>query len=325
MTNAHFSATKRIESRLSRREVLSGAAAIPVALLCQPHRSSTGSEEGTPQDVDCHSHIWTPDIRSYPLKKGTTKKDLQPPSFTTEQLLEVARRNHVGRVVLIQHHKFYGFDNSYMIDAARKHPGTFAIVGMVDDRSADPAREMLELKKHAVTGFRITSWIHGKERWLDGAGMAAMWKQAAESRQNMCCLIDPDDLPAVKRMCAKFPETPVVIDHFARIGVDGKIRESDVKQLCSLAAFKNTKVKVSAFYALGSRKPPYADLVPMVRRVFQAYGPQRLMWGSDSPYQIDGANSYESSLRLVREELKFLSSDDRQWLLRKTAESVFFS
>jgi predicted TIM-barrel fold metal-dependent hydrolase len=126
-------------------------------------------------------------------------------------------------------------------------------------------------------------------------------------------------------MCSKFPDTPVVIDHFARIGVDGKIRDEQVKQLCALAKFKNTYLKVSAFYALGKKQRPYTDLIPMIRRTYDAFGPKRLMWGSDSPYQLDGENTYEASIDLVRKGLKFLTDSDRQSLLRDTANKVFFS
>lgn len=317
------------QPQLSRRDVIRGTAA-SAAAVCTPLLHTISRAEAAEKadilqlDVDCHSHIWTPDIKKYPLKEGTTKKDLTPPSFTTEQLLAIARRNGVGRVVLIQHHLFYGWDNSYIIDAAREHPGVFAVVGMVDDRCKNPDDQMRRLLKQRVTGFRITSWIHGKEKWLEGPGMAAMWRCAAETRQNMCCLIDPHDLPAVTGMCRKFPDTPVVIDHFARIGIDGKIRDHHVKQLCALAKFKNTRVKVSAFYALGKKQPPYTDLVPMIRRLYEAFGAKRLMWGSDSPYQLEGGNTYEASIDLVRKRLDFLSDSDRQWLLRRTAEETFF-
>jgi predicted phage-related endonuclease len=48
------------------------------------------------------------------------------------------------------------------------------------------------------------------------------------------------------------------------------------------------------------------------------------MWASDSPYQILGVNNYKASISLVRDRLDFISNDDRDWLLRKTAEKVFF-
>jgi predicted TIM-barrel fold metal-dependent hydrolase len=125
-------------------------------------------------------------------------------------------------------------------------------------------------------------------------------------------------------MCARFPDTPVVIDHLARIGADGNVRDSDVRLLCRLAKHRHVYVKVSAFYALGRKQAPYTDLAPMIRRVFQDYGPQRLMWASDCPFQVEGGHTYEASLALVREHLEFLSRRDREWLLMGTAESLFF-
>jgi predicted TIM-barrel fold metal-dependent hydrolase len=83
-------------------------------------------------------------------------------------------------------------------------------------------------------------------------------------------------------------------------------------------------VKVSAFYALGKKRYPYLDLSDMIRRVYDDYGPSRLMWGSDSPFQEQNGNTYAGSIELVRDRLHFLSHDDRLWMLRKTAEKVFF-
>jgi predicted TIM-barrel fold metal-dependent hydrolase len=154
--------------------------------------------------------------------------------------------------------------------------------------------------------------------------MHLMWKAGATQRLAMCPLIGPDALESVDRMCARYPDTPVVIDHFARIGAGGVIRDSDVKKLCGLAAHKNVHVKVSAFYALGQKRAPYTDLVPMIRSLVESYGPQRLMWASDSPFQVEDGHRYQSSIALVQEHLPFLSNADREWLLGRTAGAVFF-
>ena len=274
--------------------------------------------------IDAHSHIWTRDIEHYPLQKGKTLEDLDPPSFTTEELIKVSSKEGVSRVVLIAHNIYYRYDNSYMIDAAKHYPGKFRIVGMVDEMRPHPDLEMRKLLKQDVTGFRITPRVRGREVWLKSPGMATLWKTAADTRQAMCCLIDPEDLPDMSAMCRKYPETPVVLDHFARVGSDGTIRERDVKQLCDLARHKQVKVKVSAFYALGKKQPPYLDLIPMIKQLLDAYGPQRLMWASDSPYQLVGENTYKASIALIRDRADFLSDSDREWLLRETAEKTYF-
>jgi len=48
------------------------------------------------------------------------------------------------------------------------------------------------------------------------------------------------------------------------------------------------------------------------------------MWGSDSPFQVESRHTYAGSIELVRDRLDFLTSDDRKWMLQKTAEDVFF-
>jgi hypothetical protein len=49
------------------------------------------------------------------------------------------------------------------------------------------------------------------------------------------------------------------------------------------------------------------------------------MWASDAPYQVGPGHSYKASIDLVRDRLDGLSAGDREWLLRKTAERVFFA
>ena len=151
-----------------------------------------------------------------------------------------------------------------------------------------------------------------------------MFAEAARSRLALSCLIDPAALPEVDRLCRAFPHAPVIIDHMARVGVGGTIRDEDVLALCDLAAHPNVFVKVGAFYALGAGKPPYDDLAPLIRRVVQAYGSRRCMWESDCPFQVVGGHTYQDSIDLVRKRLDFLADDDRDWLLRRTAAEFFF-
>jgi predicted TIM-barrel fold metal-dependent hydrolase len=307
---------------LDRRQVLhAGVTAAVATSLSQSLHAVTPEFAGY---IDAHSHIWTRDVKNYPLTDNQGLEVLDPPSFTTEELLAVAQKHDVQRVVLIAHGKFYRFDNSYMTDTFLKYPGRFRVVAMVDDASKDPSGQMKKLQKLGATGFRITPKIRGRDKWLNNDGMESMWKTAAETGQAMCCLIDCIDLPAVKKMCAKHPDTKVVIDHFARVGIDGEIPDKDVKLLASLAKHKNVHVKISAYYALGKKKPPHLELLPMIKRLVEAYGCDRLMWASDAPYQIVGENNYTASIDLIRKHADFLSDAQRLALLRGTAEKVFF-
>lgn len=281
--------------------------------------------DAMPSDsIDAHAHVWTPDLQQYPLAAGYSPADMQPSSFTAQQLLTIAQAAGVRRVVLIQM-LFYGHDNRYMLDCMRQFPGVFAGVAQIDEQGNDPAAEMRGLKAHGVRGIRISSLFRPDPQWLEHAGMQAMWKCGGDERIAICPLINPSDLPAIDRMCELFPATPVVIDHCARIGGDGVVRDADLDNLCRLARHAHTYVKLSAFYFLGSKQPPYTDLANMIRRLCDAFNPERLMWASDCPFQLQPPHSYAASLELLTHRLDFLSESDKLWILRGTAEEVFFS
>lgn len=307
--------------RLSRRSLIAVAGAAATGIAVGPAVAASDDAE-TPW-IDAHSHIWTTDLAAYPLRDRQPVDVLKPRSFTDDELLAVARPHGVGRVVLIQHHPYHGFDNSYLVDTWKKHPDLFRIVGQIDDTKPHVDTTMKSMLKTGVTGFRIGP-REDRRDWLQGHGMQLMWKTGAETGQNMCCLINPEDLEAVGQWCAKYPSTPVVIDHFARVGMSGEIRDADVSALCGMAKHAKVRVKISACYALGKKQPPHDELIPMIRRLFDTFGPDRLMWASDSPYQLTDPNSYGASIALVRDRLDFVSVEDRRRLLRSTAESTFF-
>ncbi len=281
-----------------RREFLLAAGA-----LSQP-----GTHAASGNWIDAHVHVWTDDFRSYPLAEGYKPEVMKPRTFSPQDILRHAKPHGVNRVVLIQM-SYYRFDNSYMLDAIRKAPDVFRGVAIVDWNAAQPDQKMQELAKAGVRGFRIYPGKAPVEKWLDGDGFAKMFQYGAKDRLAMCPLIGP---------------TPVVIDHMARVGADGPIREEDIRALCSMAQHSHVKVKVSAFYALGEKKPPHLDLAPLIRRLYDSFGPRRLMWASDCPFQI-GSETYGDSVLLIASRLKFLSAEDKEWILRRTAEETFFA
>jgi predicted TIM-barrel fold metal-dependent hydrolase len=275
--------------------------------------------------IDAHVHVWTPDTAHYPLAKGYKKADMKPASFTPEELFKHTKAAGVNRINLIQM-SFYGFDNSYMLDMIAGHKDVFVGTAVIDPEAANPDKLMGELAKKSVRAFRVYPKLTKAPiaRWLQPAGYAKMFAAAVKNNQAISCLIDPDALPDLDRMCKKYPGSPVIIDHLCRIGANGTIDDKDVDALCAMAKHKRVLVKVGAFYALGKKKAPYTDLAPMIQKVVKAFGVDRCMWESDCPFQVVGGHTYKDGIDLVKKRLPFLSAADRDWLLRKTAEKFFF-
>ena len=144
---------------MTRRDALKTGVAMSAVAV-------TGITEAQSNDlpwIDAHSHIWPPEVDKFPLAPGQTKADLKPPSFTDDELMGIARPEGVGRVVLIQHSVYHLFDNSYLIDAVRRHPKLFRVQGMVDDHLPHAGETMKKLLPQGVTGFRITPFVRKKE------------------------------------------------------------------------------------------------------------------------------------------------------------------
>ncbi len=303
----------------TRRGFLRTAGLATLAAASREALAATNSDA-----IDAHVHVWTPDTQRYPLAAGFETAAMNPASFTPEELFAHCKPEGVSRVVLIQM-SFYQFDNRYMLEMIAKHGGVFRGVAIVDETKGDVRETMRTLSTQGVRGFRLYTDKAKAEAWSDSEGMRKMWAYAADAGLSMCLLADPDALPAVQRMCQAFPRTHVVIDHFARIGVKGAVEQRDLDNLCRLAEFEHTHVKTSAFYALGAKKTPYSDLGPMIRRLRDAFGASRLMWASDCPYQVQEGHTYANSIALIRDRLDLLTAEDKQWMLRTTAEKVFFA
>jgi predicted TIM-barrel fold metal-dependent hydrolase len=274
--------------------------------------------------IDAHSHVWTPDVVHYPLGPGSKVENMNPRSFTAEELLMLCRPAGVGSVNLIQE-GFYKFDNKYMLDMIKMYPDRFVGTVVIDPAGPDPGQELIKMIPLGVRACRIYPSLTKApaSSWLQSEGYDKMFAASVKTGLVLSCLIDPSAFPEVDRMCRKHPDAKVIIDHLGLIGASGTIDQKDVDALCALARHPNLLIKVGAFYFLGRKMPPYTDLGPLIKSVVQAYGARRCMWESDCPFQVV-RDKYTDSIDLIRTRLDFLTAEDREWLLRRTAEAHIF-
>ena len=272
------------------------------------HRYTKASPSSETNMIDSHVHVWTDDAGKYP--RIASIPQVEPRRFTPEDYFEHARPSGVTRTVLVQM-SFYGYDNSYMLDSLRTYPHVFSGIAVVDSHSPRPEANMLSLASLGVRGFRIQPG-KSSDPWLDNSGMHSMWTCGAEHHLALCALINPADLRELDRMCTQHPDTPVVIDHLARIGADGPVTDDAARSLCALAKHRN--VFVGEFSVLLCTRPQAGSVHrsrPPHPACLRGLSSKTLMWGLDCPFQVQAGHVLSSSAALIQDHLPFTTPEER--------------
>jgi predicted TIM-barrel fold metal-dependent hydrolase len=126
-------------------------------------------------------------------------------------------------------------------------------------------------------------------------------------------------MPDVGNLADQFPDLTIVIDHMADCPVD---KPEELEKLVALKRHPKLFVKISHAWSLSKQPYPWLDAQEHVKRLYHAFGPQRLMWGTDWPVS-ESHTTYDKTLTLVRDDIKFLNADDKSWILSKTVERVW--
>lgn len=293
--------------------------------------------DGEKRIVDAHIHVWTDDFERYPLAPGFSTEDLWWLRFTPDDHFVYSRAVGNVRINLVQM-TWYGLDHSYILDLIAGAPDTFVGTGIVpvisDVALPSPERVMVELSQGGIYAFRVRSNVARMPvgdltRWLDYPGYELMFQAGAEHNLALSFLMSYSDLPDLDRMCTKFPDTPVILDHVCGVRIkDGVLDEEGLKQVCAMAKHKCVMVKLGPLHGLSGAPAPFLDLLPLLEPVIDAFGPQRCMWESDSggPLRMqDPLTDYPASIALIEEHADFLSASDKEYILYKTAENFFFN
>ena len=287
---------------VTRREFIAGAA---VAAAPPPYRV-----------VDPHVHVWKNDPR-YPWAKETAKPPEQ--DATPEMLLQLMRANGVSKTIVIQV-IYYRWDNSFVADVLKQYPQYFQGVARVNPEDpAAPDHLSRLVEEQGFRGVRLSPAGNEQGDWIRGPLMPPLWKRCNELKVPMTLLAPATRMPDAARLIEKFPDLTVVIDHMADCPLD---RPDLLKLLLALERYPNVFVKISHTWSLSKQQYPYLDSQQQVKRLYDAFGPRRLMWGTDWP-GVERYCGYAKALALVRDEMSFLNDEDRNWILGRTVERVW--
>lgn len=266
-----------------------------------------------PPIVDPHVHVWKRDS-NYPFAA-----DLKTPptdDALPDTLLKLMAANGVRHTVIV-HVIYYKWDCRYTALAIKEHPQQFQGVCRVDPASPSAADDLDQWIEQGYHGVRLSPGAGPEGDWInDRPQMDAIWNRAAERNVPMCVLCPITRIPDVETVIARHNgRLAVCIDHMADCPID---QPNELNKLLALARYPRVYVKLSHLWSLSREPYPYRDTHDQVKKLYDAFGPRRLMWGTDWP-MVEQYCGYAKALALYRDELKFLNDDDRRWILGGTA------
>ena len=265
--------------------------------------------------IDPHVHVWKHDPQ-FPFAEGA---NVPARDATPETLIEHMKSNGISKTVIIQviH---YRWDNRYLASVLKQYPQYFQGVCRVDPQDpASPDHLSHHVKEDGFRGVRISPGANASGDWIKGPLMPPLWKRCDELKVPMTVLAPITRMPDVGALIERFPDLTVVIDHMADCPVD---QPEQLEKLITFRRYPKVFVKISHTWSLSREPYPWRDSQALVKRLYDSFGPQRLMWATDWPI-VEQVSTYERALTVVRDEMGFLNAEDKQWILSKTIERVW--
>lgn len=260
--------------------------------------------------IDSQVHVWPPHRADRPL--GASGRDRPPYSYDT--LIADMDAAGVDRAILVPP-SFDGDRNDYAIEAVRKYPGRFAIMGRINLQNPAERERLAAWKSQpGMLGVRLTFHRDKDRPWLTNGTADWFWPEA--ERHGIPAMIHaPERVATVKEIAARHPGLTVIYDHmaFARETMDGRT-EARTNELLPLAALSNVFVKVSALPCYSTAPYPFKNLHAPLRRLIETFGPSRCFWGSDIT-RVPKTCSFRQVVTMFTEELDFLKGDDLAWVM----------
>jgi predicted TIM-barrel fold metal-dependent hydrolase len=260
-------------------------------------------------------HVWAADSPERPWPAGAQKPH-RPVPFTRSDLDREMRAAGVARVVLVPP-SWEGNRNDLALAAAAAEPERFAVAGrlsLLDPAAGRPAiRDWLAIP--GMRALRFTCMREPDRTALRGGAAGWVWP-AAEAAGVPVMIYAPGSTAVVGAIAARHPGLRLAIDH---LGLSHPARRegtllADLSELLALARLPNVAVKASALPAYATDPYPYRGFDEPLRRIFEAFGPRRMFWGTDlTQLPCSYSEAIESFARLP-----WMSETDRDWVMGRS-------
>ncbi|MBI2193929.1 MAG: amidohydrolase [Planctomycetes bacterium] len=278
---------------------------------------SPSSASGRFPIVNAAEHAWVIHDPRFPIVDEVASCPGRPPKsdYSAEHLLSEMEAYGIDKVV-ISHVCYYGRNNAYTSHCVKTYPGKFAGIGLLVGHRlyapgdpANPDRLERAFREDHLVGMRISPIYDKGVIWFNDPVCYPLWKKAEELGAVFNIFLAPSQISQLADMAERFPGVNVVIDHFAMFDIRAPEGEG-FGPLLSLARLPNVYIRTT-LHNPSRQTLPHRDMWPYLRRVYDRFGPQRLIY----------ANFQE--LLVMKDLIPFFTPEDKEWILDKTAMRIY--
>jgi predicted TIM-barrel fold metal-dependent hydrolase len=252
--------------------------------------------------VDSQIHIWN--------GGQAPPHHRQAPYLTEEAAQDMAA---AGIDAAINHPPIWDANsNAYAIHAASRFPARFATLGWLKlDRPEAPDQVRRWRDQPGMIGLRFLCVAEDERRWPTDGTMDWLWP-LAEALDLPIALCGPVLLPHVERIASQHPALKLTIDHLGFVGFTPDHGLIQAPDLLSWRRFPNVSIKLTGAPDYASDAYPFKSMHDPIRRLYDAFGPHRLFWGSDITRL---KCTWRQCLTMFTEELEWLSDEDKTLIM----------
>jgi L-fuconolactonase len=272
--------------------------------------------------IDSHQHFWKLSRGDYGWltpDKGPIYRDFGP-----ADLAPIRARNAIDRTIIVQAAPTIA-ETLYMLEIAAADASVAGVVGWVDFEAGDaPVRIATLARDPLLVGLRPMVHDIADDDWLLRADLGPGLRATASAGLVFDALVRPRHLSRLLAFADRYPELRIVIDHGAKPFIRERRLDPWRADIAALAARGNVACKLSGLANEAGPDWTARDLAPYVEHLLAAFGPARLMWGSDWPV-VDLAGGYGRWLAAATELTAGLAEADRHAIFGGNADRIYLS